>query len=656
MLDQMRQAEGGERQGTFASPRVAMAVGGATGLLLAIVVAAPWVGRGQVLLLDWVSGPYPGPIGPLLGSDGSTLGAAPLLLLLRGLHRLVGPSLVSWLPLVAWMPVAGGGIGLLARRGGWPAVTAAAALGCCNPFTFDRLAVGQIGVLWAYALLPVAVVAAVADPGRRLVWSARMAAVGAAMTACSPHFFAYWLVVLTVSVALLPMVRRRALAALLATAGALCASSYLFVVRQPALSVTEADLTAFRTRAEPPGLAVTIMTLRGFWRPSELQMPRSAGWWALLVLIGCGVALGFAAAWRRREAMVLVVIGLLGGVLAAGDQGPLGWAYRLAFEHVGPFRILREPQKATALLALCLAVLFGLGASRLTSLIPWRSARTIGTAVLAAIPLAASPALVSFGTKVAAQRPSAAWREADRMVGPGPAGVLALPWHLYVRYPTTPGPVANLAPSRLRAPVASGDNVELPGLETTSSRQRSRHLEDLFRRGRELTDLGARIEPAGLGWVLLVKTSDWTSYQWLEQQKDLVRVLDTPELALYQSTAPTNLSSSSVSRRGAAGWFVRATERAVPIPEVLEGRWTVRHGQLQNNAAGAPTILAADTTASSKNVRAGVIGLSVSGATFVLLLIVAGSRKRSHPAHGGETVLRRGLGASNEAGVHLEGS
>lgn len=637
----MHGGEGDDRPGSVVSPTRAGAVGAAMGLVLAVVVAAPWLGRGHVVLLDWVSGPYPGPIGPLLGSEGGTLGAAPFLLLLRGLRNVTGPSVASWLPLVAWMPVAGAGVSLVARRWGWAAVVPAAALGTCNPFTFDRLAVGQIGVLWAYALLPLAVLAITSDPTRRLAWGARAAIVGAAMTACSPHFFAYWLVLLVVSVAVLPMVRRRAAAAAFAMAGALCTSSYLFVVRQPALSVTQADLSAFRTRAEPPGLAVTILTLRGFWRPSELARPTSAGWWAVVLLVGSCAALGLATAWRRREIMVLAVIGLAGAVLTAGDQGPLGGLYRLAFQHIGPFRILREPQKATALLAIVASILFGLGVARVISLIPWSATRALATVALAAAPIGMTPALPSFGSKVDAQRPSAAWLEADRLVGPGPSGVLALPWHLYVRYPSTRGPVANLAPTRLRAPVASGDNVELPGLETTSDRRRSKHLEDLFRRGRQLTDFGAQIEPAGLGWVLLVKTSDWTRYQWLEQQKDLVRVLDTPELALYRSVAPTNLSETSVSRSGLAGWRVRSPEGGpVPLPEVVEGRWVAKRGQIEGNAAGAPVVLGA-TTVSSQNVRSGLIGLGVLGASMALLALPAVAPRRARWLRRAKTGIRR---------------
>lgn len=626
--------EPGADDGESATRPATGAVGAVVGLILAVVVAGPWVGHGQVLLLDWVSGPYPGPGGSLVGAEGNTLGGAPFVLLLRALRSVFGASWSNWLPLVAWMPLVGWGVGRLTRRAGWPAAASAAALACYNPFTLDRLAVGQINVLWGYALLPLAALTLLSDPSRRLAWAARVGLVGAALTAVSPHFFAYWLVLVVASVAVLPMVRRRATGSLVAVLGALAASAYLLVVRQPSITVDQADLSAYRTRVAPPGLTVTILSLRGFWRQSNLVPSRSPASWALVILLGAGVLLGIAAAWRRREVLAIGGAGLVGGVLAAGDQGLFGGLYRFAFEHVGPFRILREPQKASALLAIALSVFFGFGVARLVALLAGRWVRIAGAVVLAGVPLGTAPALPAFGSTVDAVRPSADWREADSLVGSGPAGVLALPWHLYLSYPSTGSPVANLAPTRFRAPVVSGDNVELPGLATTSTRQRSRYLEDRFRRGPVTTDFGAQIEPAGLGWVLLVKTVDWTAYGWLDQQQDLVRVLDTPELALYRSTAPSTLSPASASREGVAGWRVRSPEgRAVPLPEVADGAWTADRGRVEITVAGAPAIIAEDTSVRSKRVQQSVAALALSsGAAAVLALVaLSGVRRPFQP-------------------------
>lgn len=628
---------GDETTGDLPVARAAL-VGMSVGLLLAAMVAGPMVGKGQILLLDWVPGPHPGRIGALLGADGNTLGGSPFLLLLRGLRTVLGPSVAGWLPVVAWMPVVGGGVGALARRGGWPAAASAAALACCNPFTLDRMNVGQIGVLWGYALLPLAVLALTSRPDRLVPWAARAGLTGAAVTAVSPHFFAYWLVLAVAAVALLPMVRRRAVGALLAVGGALAASSYLFAVREPILPVTQADLSAYRTRVEPPGLAVTIATLRGFWRFSDVSLPRSSGSWVLVALLGVCVALGVVAARRRREAVVLAVVGLVGAVLAAGDQGLLGGVYRAAFDRVEPFRILREPQKASSLLAIALSVFFGFGVARLVGLLTRLRLQGAAAVLLAAVPLATVPGVPAFGTRAVVEQPSAAWRQVDRVVGPGPAGVLVVPWHQYLEYPGTGTAVANIAATRLRAPVASGDNVELPGLATTSNRRRSGYLEDQFEQGQRITDFGVRIAPAGLGWVLLVKTVDWTSYAWLEQQQDLERVLDTPELALYRSKVLTEPSPGSASQEGVAGWRVRAAgERPVPLPEVGEGRWTASRGRVEVNDVGAPVVLGPGGAVRSTNVQHALVGLAVSGVAGAVLALLACGRSstRRRPATGG---------------------
>ena len=613
--------------------------GAVVGLILAGLIAGHWVGRGQVLLLDWVSGPHAGPIGPLLGTDGNTLGGSPLLLVHRALRSVVGPSASSWIPVVAWMPLVGFGVGQLTRRAGWPAAASAAALACCNPFTLDRLAVGQVGVLWAYALFPLAVLTFTTAPRRLIVWAARCALVGAGMTAMSPHFFAYWVALQLVGLAVLPMAGRRALGAVIAVLGALCASSYLFVIRQPSLVVGHADLGAYRTRSEPPGLAVTLVTLRGFWRQSGVTSPRSSASWALVVLLGACAAVGLASAWRRREALVLVLAGLIGIVLAAGDQGPLGGLYRFAFENVGPFRILREPQKASALLAIALSVFFGFGVAKLVASLTGARVRVLGAVILVPVPLGTAPAFATFGARADVEQPSASWQQADRLVGTGPAGVLALPWHLYLGYPSTRSPVANLAPTRFRVAVASGDNVELPGIETTSNRRRSAYLEGRFRQGAARTDFGAQIEPAGLGWVLLVKTVDWTSYEWLDRQADLERVLDTPELALYRSTAETDLSPGSAERESLAGWRVSTrADRPLPIPEVAEGRWFAEEGSVETNIAGAPAVKAPGTSVRSRNVQNALRALALSGAAMTVLTLLAFARLR--PARRG-AVQRR---------------
>ena len=60
------------------------------------------------------------------------------------------------------------------------------------------------------------------------------------------------------------------------------------------------------------------------------------------------VALGYIAVLRdtahRRDGLAILAAGVAGYFLALGNQGPTGGLFRLAFEHVPGFVIMREPR------------------------------------------------------------------------------------------------------------------------------------------------------------------------------------------------------------------------------------------------------------------------------------------------------------------------
>ena len=60
------------------------------------------------------------------------------------------------------------------------------------------------------------------------------------------------------------------------------------------------------------------------------------------------VALGYVAvlrdAARRRDGLAILAADVAGYLLALGNQGPTGGLFRLAYEHVPGFVIMREPR------------------------------------------------------------------------------------------------------------------------------------------------------------------------------------------------------------------------------------------------------------------------------------------------------------------------
>jgi hypothetical protein len=184
-------------------------------------------------------------------------------------------------------------------------------------------------------------------------------------------------------------------------------------------------------------------------------------------------------------------------------------------------------------------VLFGLGAEALVAGTRRPAGRLLWTGALLVLPVATAPTMFwGFGGRVEVSRYPASWAEADWIMGDGAERILFLPWHQYLSFPFTERIVANPAPFAFRRDVIAGDNVELPGIRTASRSIRSAYLEFLYSQGRSLTSFGQLVAPHGVRFVVVAKTADWEQYRWLDAQRDLEKVLDRDEIAVYRSTVP----------------------------------------------------------------------------------------------------------------------
>ena len=500
---------------------VAFGWGGA----LAVGVSLPIFG-GSLWLLDWVTGPHT-PVVPegALGLSGGLVTAIPFSVLANWLVVTLG-SAGTWIPLIAFFPLAAWGMSRLVGGSQWCRL-GAATLYCINPFVFQRIYAGDLSLLLGYALLPFAFTSAVRFVRSGPWWMATPALWWAVLTALSPHFaWIYGVVFIVVWLTHSPV----RLAAILRLASVLAAfalfSAYLLLphtaTQLPIATGTGSDLALYRTAGDPHlGLFGNVLGLYGFWRlgPGP-QLPKDvvSGWpfllLALLVVAGVGVTSRLRAhrsaplegdeAPNRRIPVALLVIGVIGYFLALGTQGPTGPLFRWAYFHVPFFAVMREPQKFLMLTAMAYSVFFGWGVERLVG--PTRrlrlDARTAGAATLAfLLPLAYTPTIFDgLAGQVTASHLPTSWQAADSLMGDGPGQVLFLPWHLYLSFPFTGERViANPATTSFRRSVISGDNVEAGGVETASTSPRSAYLTDLLERGPEILRFRLPDRPVGRG-------------------------------------------------------------------------------------------------------------------------------------------------------------
>ena len=62
---------------------------------------------------------------------------------------------------------------------------------------------------------------------------------------------------------------------------------------------------------------------------------------------------------HRRDGLAILAAGIAGYFLALGNEGPTGGLFRLAYEHIPGFVVMREPDKFAVLVALAYAYGFG---------------------------------------------------------------------------------------------------------------------------------------------------------------------------------------------------------------------------------------------------------------------------------------------------------
>ena len=592
-------------------------------VVLDLAIVAPFLGHGTLQLLDFGDypvGPHP-PFAPsAYGFPPGITNRAPVELVLYWIFQGIPWPPVRLLPFVAVAPLACASFARI-----FPerllAIGVATVLFTVNPFVYERMANGQVYVVLGYALLPV-LLALTVRPFASLVPTVALGgllfAVGAAV---SVHYLFIGGLLLVI-VAAAHLACRRAKEVLASAGIAACGvvlSLYWLIPAARALHtmrprVTGLDLTVFQTLGDQVwGSAVNIAGLYGFWRPGPpLVKNYLTGWPFLLLAILTVAGFGLHELWARAGsagralAVSCAVLGVAGGLLAAGTQGPAGGIYAWLFAHLPGFKVMREPEKFSALLALAYACCFGAGAEVVVRPLARNATRIACVCCLVAVPLLYGfTEFWGFVRYAGPARYPASWAAADRAMSPG-AEALALPWLAYLRVPWTGDRVvANPMQGFFDRPVISADDLEAGPIVTESSDPRSLFLQFCLDRGNRLTEFGRILAPLGIRYVILAKVPGSQSFAWLSRQRDLHRVFGSAEIVIYRNEEPIRTAYQPASRLVLRNWGqVAALAQRVPLVDYLI---RVRHPR-----PGPLTLPATATASGSPAPLRAVGGTSVS--------------------------------------------
>ena len=543
------------------------------GMLLSVAVCAPWFNGGRLLLLDW-STAQPTQLFPsqLLGLHGGLVSGYPFGFFVNVLLRLFG-VFGSIIPVIIFFPIASIAIGRLIP-GQKIGKLAGALLYCVNPFVYDRIFVGHLGLLLGYALIPFAFLSLlfVGSSVRRFN-GIKLGIWWTALIGCSPHFL--WIFGIPLGLFLvLNLTTWKVTKSLLVAVGFVVLTNLYIVIDARAGGIDQRiginNLIAYRTLSDPHlGLLANVVGLYGFWRLGPALAKNLITGWPL-VLLGILVVAGSGfygaikrrssfstSTWTRRNLLFILLCGILGILLAMGDQGPTGSVFRFAYLHVPFFVVMREPQKFLMLWAMVLALGFGMGIGGLKQAMRDGRVQKLLFIVILALPIIYQPLMFwGLSGQVQTSHYPKSWYSVRSMINDRQGALLALPWHMYLAFPFTGHRViANPISQFFGGNVIVGGNVELPNIFTTSTSERQAYLDYILPKGGELTDFGALLKPLGVQYVALFKTVDWKKYSWLTHQHDMRPVYRSGSVELflnrdfkgmaYKSPATTSVSNLS---------------------------------------------------------------------------------------------------------------
>ena len=550
----------------------------ALALVVALLVTAPTLAPGFVLLRDMVFVPHQDLDLDALGLGGTLPRAVPVDSVMALVTAVIPGDLVQKAVLFGTVFAAVLGAARLVPSGpegrrGLAGSVAGLVYGW-SPYLAERLLMGHWTLLLAFAALP---------------WIARAAlhlregsprALPRLILVCAPAALTPTGGLLAAGVVLVLVGRRH----LVAAGSAVLVLALPWVVAgalHPAGGASDpTGVAAFAARAEGwGGPLLSLLGTGGIWNAGAVPSSRENVLLPVLTLLLLALA---AVGWADRTVLAgpgrrLVLLGVAGLLLAlAGTVPGIRDLMEFAVREVPGAGLLRDGQKWVAWWALPLAVGAGLGARRLAGELRTRAggaaaAGLVGAAALL-LPLIALPDLVwGVGGRLQPVDYPADWPRVREALAEdaGPGDVLVLPFGTYRAFGWNDDrPQLDPAARWLPRPTVADDELVVGGRPVAGEDDRARTVA-------AASDDPAALAELGIGWVLVERGTPGRPVP--REVTALPLVVDGTDLALYRvpgarpgpSPSPGRVTAVLVVHACALGTIVGAVLWATTLPSTV---------------------------------------------------------------------------------------
>jgi hypothetical protein len=483
-------------------------------LVLALLVTAPLLAPGYLLLRDAVSTPRSYLSDSALGLSEAAPRALPQDFVVAMATVLVDGGVVVKALLVLGLFLAGWGAARLAAvvlpEAGAAGQLVAVTIAIWNPYVAERLLQGHWSLMVGYGCLPWA-----ATTMLRL----RTSDVAPWYEVCA---LVFWIGLAGLTPTGLMLAATVALACVFAPgsgrarwwcaavalgASVLVALPWLTAATMAdSLSSTQAEgVRAFAARAEPGlGMLGSLASLGGMWNADAVPASRTTVFAvvAAVVLLGI-VALGLPTAMRRPIAVPLLVLAAVAVVVpAAMATGPGMTLIEAAIRTLPGLGVVRDAQKWVALAAPAYSLAGAAAVISLRHRIPSAATALVCCAAL----VATLPDLAwGVGGKMSAVQYPPGWAKASAMINADPRPVAVLPVDAMRRFAWAgQSPVLDPLPRWVSADVLTTGDLTIGGRTVPGEGSRARDVQQLLLAGADRDALAA----AGVGWVVVEKIWD----------------------------------------------------------------------------------------------------------------------------------------------------
>jgi hypothetical protein len=474
-------------------------------LALALLVTAPLLAPGYLLLRDAVSTPRSYLSDAALGLSQAAPRALPQDFAVAIGSWFLGGAIVVKALLIAGLWLAGWGaaklVATVVPAAGMPGQFVAVTLAIWNPYVAERLLQGHWSLLVGYGCLPwVAAAVLRLRGGDGGCWPVVFWIAFAGLTPTGLLLAATVAVVSAVAPG--PGRPRWVCVALSLGVSVLAALPWLVAsALAGSLSSTQATgVPVFAARAEPGlGAFTSLAGLGGIWNGQAVPDSRTTlfatvGTIVLLAIVG----LGLPTVLRRPAAVPLLVLAAVAVVVpAAMATGPGVAALEALVRALPGLGVLRDGQKWVALAVPGYALAGGSAVVTLRARMPALAMASVCCAAL----LAVLPDLAwGVGGKLIAVRYPPGWAQVANMINADPRPVAVLPPDSMREFPWAgTAPVLDPLPRWVSADVLTTGDLMIGGQTVPGEGERARQVQRMLLSGASVDELAG----AGVGWVVV---------------------------------------------------------------------------------------------------------------------------------------------------------